>query len=126
MSFLIELLFEFVLQFVLEFLVEALSHKYERGRIGMHPAIAVSAYAVLGGGLGWVSCQLLPHQLVSFPNAAVVNLIVTPVAVGAALAAVGAWRSRRDMELVLLDKFAYGYVFALAFAVVRFVLVTSV
>lgn len=125
MSFLLELLFEFVLQFVLEFLVEIVSHRYKRGRAGLHPVIAVGLYALLGGGLGWVSCLVFPHHLVSFPHAAEVNLIVTPVAVGLALAAVGAWRSRRDMDLVLLDKFVCGYLFALAFAVVRFALVTS-
>lgn len=125
MSFLIELLFEFVLQFVLEFVVEILSHRYKRERAGLHPAIAVGLYALIGGGLGWVSCLVFPHPLVSFPHAAVVNLAVTPVAVGLSLAAVGAWRSRRSMELVLLDKFVYGYIFALAFALVRFALATS-
>ena len=31
-----------------------------------------------------------------------------------------AWRRRREDELVRLDKFAYGYLFALAMALVRF------
>jgi hypothetical protein len=35
---------------------------------------------------------------------------------------VGAWRLRREQELVRLDRFAYGYLFALAMALVRFYL----
>jgi hypothetical protein len=36
------------------------------------------------------------------------------------MAALGAWRIRRGQSLVPLDRFAYGCLFALAFAFVRF------
>lgn len=125
MSFVLELLLEFVLQLVFEILAEVASHAFKRERPRVNPAVAVCAYALIGAALGWVSCVVFPHALVSFSYAAVINLAVTPVAVGLVLAAIGAWRSRRGTELVRLDRFAYGYTFALAFALARFALVTA-
>ena len=120
MSFLVEILFEFVLQFVLEVLVEIGAHKAKRDRAPVNPVLALVAYLGIGGLLGGMSYLFFPQQLISHPYAHVANLIITPIAVGLALGAVGAWRSRQGSELVRLDKFAYGYAFALAFALTRF------
>jgi hypothetical protein len=46
-------------------------------------------------------------------------VIVTPLIAGGCMAAIGAWRRRRDQELILLDRLAYGYLFALVMALVR-------
>ena len=120
MSFLAELLFEFVIQFVLEILVEIGAHTVKRDREPMHPAVSVAGYVLLGGLLGWASYLIFPQHLISHPYTRIANLVITPLAVGLALGAVGAWRSKRGTDLVRLDKFAYGYAFALAFALVRF------
>lgn len=120
MSLLAELLVEFVIQFVLEVLVEMGAHGLKRGREPLPPAVAMILYLLLGAGLGWASFLLFPQHLIAHPDARIINLVVTPVAVGLALGAIGAWRARRGSELVRLDKFAYGYAFALAFALVRF------
>lgn len=122
MSFIAELLFEFVIQFVLEVLVEMGAHGLRRDRSPIHPAISTAIYVVLGGILGWVSYLFFPQHLISHPYASLANLILTPIAVGLSLGAIGAWRAKRGTELVRLDKFAYGYAFALAFSLVRFVL----
>lgn len=120
MSFLAELLFEFVIQFVLEILVEIGAHTVKRDRGPIHPALAAAGYIFLGGLLGWVSYLIFPQHLISHPYARIANLAITPIAVGLALGALGAWRAKRGTELVRLDKFAYGYAFALAFALARF------
>ena len=122
MSFLAELLFEFVIQFVLEVLVEIGAHGFKRDREPIHPALSVIVYVLLGGFLGWVSYLFFPQHLISHPYVRAINLVLTPIAVGMALGAIGAWRAKRGTELVRLDKFAYGYAFALAFAMARFVL----
>ncbi|NZA27699.1 hypothetical protein H0E84_15060 [Luteimonas sp. SJ-92] len=114
------MLLEFLIQFVLEGLVEVGAHAFKRDRAPVHPALAVTGYVILGGLLGWLSFLVLPQQLISHPYAAVANLVVTPIAVGLALGAIGAWRAKRGSGLVRLDKFAYGYAFALAFALARF------
>lgn len=122
MSFLAEILFEFVIQFVLEVLVEMGAHGLKRDRSPLHPAISIAIYVLLGALLGWISYLFFPQHLISHPYIRVVNLVITPIAVGMALGAIGAWRAKRGTELVRLDKFAYGYAFALAFALVRFAL----
>ena len=50
----------------------------------------------------------------------IVNLVLTPIAVGLLMCAMGAWRARRGDAVLRIDRFAYGYLFALALAVVRF------
>ena len=106
MSFLAELLFEFAIQFVLEVLVEMGAHGLRRGRSPVHPAISTIIYVVLGGILGWISYLFFPQQLISHPYASIANLVLTPIAVGLCLGAIGAWRAKRGTELVRLDKFA--------------------
>ena len=107
---------------MLELLVEMGAHGLRRDRSPLHPAVSTIIYVVLGGVLGWVSYLFFPQHLISHPYASVANLILTPIAVGLSLGAIGAWRTKRGTELVRLDKFAYGYAFALAFALARFVL----
>ncbi len=62
----------------------------------------------------------MPSLMISSHPLRIVNLIVTPVLSGAAMAAIGQWRRRRDLSLIGLDRFVYGYLFAMAMAIVRF------
>jgi hypothetical protein len=50
-----------------------------------------------------------------------INLLVTPLAAGGMMCLIGAWRARRGDDVLRIDRFAYGYVFALSLALVRFV-----
>jgi hypothetical protein len=50
----------------------------------------------------------------------IANAVVTPFVAGGCMMAIGAWRRRREQELILLDRFAYGYLFALVVARVGF------
>lgn len=45
---------------------------------------------------------------------------IPKVGPGLLMSAMGTWRRRRGEELLRIDRFAYGYVFALALAIVRF------
>lgn len=125
MEFIFELLFEIFGEFILQFLFEALSE------VGLHllpsgsrkprsPALAVAGYAVLGAMCGGLSLWIVPEFFVKSHAGRVVSLVATPVLAGFAMALMGAWRRRRGDELLRLDRFAYGYVFALAMAAVRF------
>ncbi len=117
MSFIAEIFFEVVIQLLAEMGAQRLS----RVRSPAHPAISFVMYVVLGGFLGCLSYLFFP-QLISHPYARVANLILTPLAVGLSVGAIGAWRAKRGTERVRLDKFVYGYAFALAFALARFTL----
>jgi hypothetical protein len=115
-----ELLGEFVLQVIGEALVEIGFHSLAAPFRGPpNPWLAGIGYALLGAILGGVSLLAFPDNLV--PGAwRVANLVATPIAVGAVMALIGAWRARRGQQVLRIDRFAYGYLFALSIALVRF------
>jgi hypothetical protein len=126
MEFILELLFEIFGEFILQFVFEALSevglHRFckQSERKPSSPWLAVAGYAILGALCGALSLWLFSSFFVKSHVGRVVSLVMTPLLAGAAMALMGAWRRKRGEELMRLDKFAYGYVFALAMAAVRF------
>ena len=124
MEFLFELLFEFfgelLLQVVAEVLFEvglrSLAAPFKRRP---NPYLASIGYVLFGAAAGGLSLWLFPSLFIGSPTGRVANAIVTPFIAGGCMAAIGAWRRRRDQDLILLDRFAYGYLFALVMALVR-------
>ncbi len=82
--------------------------------------LAVLGYALLGAGLGALSLWAFPGHLTREGWPRLLNLVLTPVLAGLAMAWLGRWRARRGDPVLRIDRFAYGYLFALAVAVVRF------
>ncbi len=120
LEFILELVGEFLLQVVGETLIEIGFHSLaEPFRRPPNPWLAAFGYALFGAILGGISLLAFPENLV--PGAwRVANLIATPIAVGAVMAILGAWRARRGQQVLRIDRFAYGYLFALFIALVRF------
>ena len=120
----LEIVAELVLQVAFEWLAElgfrAIRAPFLRGQEAS-PGWAAVGYAIFGAIAGGLSLLIFPSSFVASYAWRVVNLVVTPVLSGAAMSIFGAWRRRRGQELVRLDRFAYGMVFAFAMAVVRFV-----
>lgn len=119
MSVILEILFEFLFQVLIEIAVEIGLHNRKGLRRELHPVVSVLGYAVAGAVLGGLSLVVFPQLFLSHPYAQFAHLAVTPVLAGVVMGLLGAWRARRGSELVRLDRFAYGYVFALAFALAR-------
>jgi len=119
----LQFLAEFVLQVVVEILGElglrSVREPFRRPE-PIHPVLATLGYAIFGAAAGALSLWLLPSLFIADDSLRIVNLIVTPVIAGVAMGALGAWRRRRNQELIRLDRFGYGFVFALAMALVRF------
>lgn len=117
---LIQVVAELVLQIVVELLAEfglqPLKAMFDKPP---NPWLAALGYALLGGVLGGLSLWLLPQHLMAGDLARIAVLIAVPVLAGLLMAAVGAWRARRGHALLRIDRFSYGYLFALAFALVR-------
>ena len=82
--------------------------------------LAVPGYALLGALLGGLSLWLFPGHLTREGWPRLLNLVLTPVLAGLAMALLGRWRARRGDPVLRIDRFAYGYLFALAVAVVRY------
>ena len=115
---------EFLLQIVIEILAECglygLREPFRRPE-PLHPVFAAICYIALGAFLGWLSLYFFPSAFIQSHIGRVANLVLTPLAAGAVMAAIGAWRLRRGKETTRLDRFAYGFLFALAMGLVRFV-----
>ncbi|MFZ6748851.1 hypothetical protein [Undibacterium sp. Ren11W] len=119
-EFIFELLGEFLLQVIVEAFIEIGFHSFaEPLRRPPNPWLAAIALILLGAILGGLSLLVFPNNLV--PQAwRVFNLIATPIAVGAAMTIIGAWRASSGQSLLRIDRFSYGYLFALSIALVRF------
>ncbi|MBL8300068.1 MAG: hypothetical protein JNN30_17140 [Rhodanobacteraceae bacterium] len=121
LEFLFEIIGELLLQVVVETLAElGLRSLAEPLRRPPNPWLAALGYAVLGAGLGGLSLLLLPDHLAPSDTARIANLVFTPVIVGWCMVALGAWRAKRGESVLRIDRFSYGYLFALSLALVRF------
>ena len=121
---LLQILGELVLQVLLEALAELGLHSIHepfRRPKPLHPALAAIGYGILGAATGGLSLWLLPNLFIMSEWLRIANLVITPIAAGGVMGAFGAWRRRRNEELIRLDRFAYGFLFALAMALVRFI-----
>ena len=121
----IEILFEFLGEFLVQVLGEALFE------IGLHsvaepfrkapnPWLAAVGYTVFGATLGGISLLVFPDYLMANKSLRVVNAALSPIAAGLSMAAMGKWRAKQGQAVLRIDKFAYGYLFALAFGLIRF------
>ena len=82
--------------------------------------LSVLGYLLLGALFGALSLWVLPHHLTRDGWPRLLNLVFTPVLAGLAMTLLGRWRARRGDPVLRIDRFACGYLFALAVAVVRF------
>jgi len=125
MEFIFELLFEFFGELLLQIVFELLAELGWRGvsgpfRKSAHPLVAGVGYAVFGAIAGGLSLWWFPNLFIASHLGRVANVVVTPLLAGTTMALLGAWRRRRDQQTVLLDRFAYAFIFAMAMALVRF------
>ena len=122
MEFILELFLEFIIQALGEALFELGLHSLsEPFRKPANPWFAAIGYAMFGSIFGGISIWLFPHHMVTANVWRLANLAATPVAVGFCMSWLGAWRSRLGQSLFRIDRFSYGYLFALCFGFVRFI-----
>lgn len=130
MEILAELLFtllawvaEILLQVLFEALAElglrTLSEPFKPRREAS-PVVAALGYAIYGAAIGGVSLWFFPAPYLEAPWARIANMAVSPLAAGAVMSMMGAWRRGRGEALIRLDRFSYGVLFALSMALVRF------
>ena len=121
LTFLFEIIGEFLLQVVGEVLFElGLYSLAEPFRRPPNPWLASIGYFLFGALAGGISLLVISSHLVAAKEWRVVNLAFTPVAVGLCMVAMGAWRAKRGQPVLRIDRFAYGYLFAYSFALVRY------
>lgn len=119
-EFLIEVIGEFLLQAIAEALVELGLHAVaEPFRRPPNSWLAGFGYAILGAIVGGLSLLILPMHLAG-EGLRLANLLLTPIAVGLLMSAIGARRARNGQSVLRIDRFAWGYLFALSFALIRY------
>ena len=127
MELILEVLFQFLLEVLLQIFAEVLleigfqglAETLKRPLTG-NPVLATIGYVLLGGIVGAASLLPFPSEFIHDPTLRLLNLAVTPTAAGLTMMLIGSWRRRRGQELVRLDHFSYGFLFALCMAAVRF------
>lgn len=121
LELLLQFLGEFLLQAIGEALLELGFHSLaEPFRDPPNPWLASLGYAAFGVVFGGLSLLLFRVHLTPPGMLRIANLVLTPLAVGGVMAAMGGWRARRGDPLFRIDKFWYGFLCALTFAAVRF------
>ena len=117
---LLQLLGEVLLQLFAETLFEigfrAVAAPFRRFA---NPCLASLGYLLLGAAVGALSLWPFPSLFIQSHVGRIVNVIITPALAGTFLAGLGAWREKRGQEILLINRFAYGALFALAMALVR-------
>ncbi len=122
LEFILELVGEFILQIAVEALAEMGLHAIaDPMRRPVNPWLAAIGYALFGALLGGLSLLAFPVHLIPERGLRLLNLVVTPAAVGLAMVALGKWRARRGQPQVRLDRFTFGFLFAFSMGVTRFV-----
>jgi hypothetical protein len=120
-----ELIFYILGEFLLQVMAETLASigfgaMGETFRKQPNPWLAAIGYGLLGAMVGGVSLLVFRTPLISLGAWRLFNLVVTPIAVGMVIAALGAWKIKRGKMVFRIDRFSYGYLFALSFAWVRY------
>ncbi len=125
MEFFLELLFqlfgELILQLFVElffrpFLPEAPTYKDDAS-----PLSNTIAFGIMGAVCGGVSLLLFRHLLIRNRMLQLANLFGTPLILGALVSYLGRRRANKGLEPFPIDKFLYGFIFALAFGVIRYI-----
>jgi hypothetical protein len=121
LELLFEIFGEFLLQAVLEIFAEfGMRLVAEPFRKAPNAWLAAIGYMLFGAVAGAISLWLFPVHWVKGDTLRLVNLGMTPVLTGLLMSVIGRWRAHRDQELLRIDRFSYGYLFALSLGLVRF------
>lgn len=119
----VEVLAEVVLQIVAEALFEfgfySLAEALNRRRRSS-PFLASIGYLLWGGIIGALTIIIFPALMIKNPILRVLNLLISPIIAGSAMSAIGSLRKRKGQDLLRIDSFLYGALFAFGLAIVRF------
>ena len=127
-----EIIFELLAQLVLEIVVQGIFEFGGRGIVAIfrrkgatvNPWRAISGYLVMGAIAGFLSIWLIPMHLLNSSVLQIVNLAITPIALGFIFEALGRWKTNHDKPRYAVDRFSYGFTFALTMGLIRYFLAT--
>jgi hypothetical protein len=131
MELLLQIIFEFFLEFIVqifgEIFIEVAFQKSSAApwaHKALNATIAVLMYFGIGFILGWLSILIFPHSFIRSSRLHGISLIITPLLAGLTMSGIGWVRQRQGKQVMRLDTFAYGFIFAFGMALVRFLFTT--
>jgi hypothetical protein len=116
---LFQLLGEVILQLVLQMGFRGLAKPFQKASYNTYWLAVWCFFA--GAIAGGLSLLMLPQHLMPNMGFRAINLFVTPCAVGACMNLLGNIRKKRDLSTLQIDSFLFGFLFAFAMALVRFI-----
>ncbi len=123
LGFIVEILIPIVGEFAFDFLLRSVGEPFV-SRERRNAVVAGLGYFLIGLILGGLSLLIFPRSFVRSETFHGINLLITPLVAGLVMGALGRWRERHGETILRLDSFVYGFVFAFAMALVRFVYTT--
>ena len=84
-----------------------------------NPVLVGTGYLLLGFLTGGISVLIVPHPLMHRSRVHGISLLISPVITGTVMWMVGSWLRKRGKRVVQIEGFWYGFVFALAMALMR-------
>ncbi len=123
-----EIIFELLLNILAEGLMQGL---FELGGHGILATfrkddtpssrwLSIVGYLLMGAIAGGISISLMPMHLVKLPLLQLANLAVTPILLGFVFEAFGRWKTNQEKPRYAVDRFSYGFSFALAMGLIRY------
>lgn len=116
---LLELLGQAAFELLAEFGLRSLAEPLRRPK-PIHPILAIFGYAIYGAAAGGLSHVVLPQLLIKGHTLQIANLIITPTLCGLLMGVKGSLRKKKNKDIIPLDSFLYGFIFAFAMAGVRY------
>jgi formate hydrogenlyase subunit 4 len=118
MEFLLELLLQLAAQAFLDLGFNSINK-----RLNEYPSPWLTALGCIFIGLllGALTLLAFPSHFVKNLSLQLANLAVTPIVVGACSATFGRLKSQLGLPMLRVEQFWFAYVFALSFALARFV-----
>lgn len=118
----VQILFEAIISILFEGTVNAALRQWDRlhRRNPLRPLFAFIGYTILGIGAGALSLLVFPHGFIEEEALRWVNLVLTPLLAGLLMGRLGGLRRKRNQDAIRLESFGYGFLFAFAMGVIRF------
>ena len=123
-----EIIFELLAQLVLEIFVQGIFELGGRGIVSIfrkdesnvNPWLAICVYFLMGAIAGGISIWLIPMHLLNSPALQILNLAITPIVLGFIFETLGRWKTNNDKTRYAVDRFSYGFTFALTMGLIRY------
>lgn len=120
LGFIVEVVIPVVAEIAFDVLLHSLGQPFV-ARERRNSVLTGIGYCLFGLILGGLSLLVFPRSFVRSERFHGINLLITPLVAGLVMGAIGRWRERHGQAILRFDSFVYGFVFAFAMALVRFV-----